>query len=165
MNNPSTTMETRFDETAIEEGLFSGIETGVCAEQHEDPTRDGESAVRAGCDELRKIPWYAPLFCLSGIHFGSWGYAAAGNCGQARSCLACGKVQMRTRHHAEWQYLRERVCTQARICTRCGVTTWALSRTRHDWDGKWGNASEQRECKRCGKVQTWDTGSGGTYYD
>ena len=46
-------------------------------------------------------------FCLLRIHKGQWAYVAEGKCTQARECVRCESVHVRTMHQPLWRYIRE----------------------------------------------------------
>ena len=93
--------------------------------------------------------------CKIGRHTGDWSLPD-GRCTSFRTCDSCGKRDAKTLHAwSRFDYVASGSCDQRRRCERCGATE---SRERHEW-GPWlytnleQNAPQQRECKRCHKVE------------
>ena len=99
------------------------------------------------------------ILCGLGIHDGKWVYVTEGDCGQMRVCRRCGNAKARTKHRFEWRYVNDGACRQVKFCGRCVASK--DSRTRHEaWSESWevGQDRSAHRCKRCGVVETWDTG-------
>ncbi len=99
------------------------------------------------------------ILCGLGIHEGKWEYVTERECGQARVCRRCGNAKERIKHRFECRYVGKGSCRQVKVCGRCVASK--DSRTRHAaWSDSWevGQDRSAHRCKRCGEVETWDTG-------